>query len=63
MNWTDHAVSGLFASAVTYGHGTYVSIDNLKFRRSSDGIGWDPVVQQSGSATTFLWVTFGPTGN
>lgn len=57
--WTDHPVTGLFAGAVAYGHGTYVAIDNTTARRSTDGLTWSAAIPLGGT-NALGWIAFGP---
>lgn len=58
--WTDHTVAGISGGAIAYGHGTYVTLQASKRRRSTDGITWEPPVSDdSGDANSLETITFG----
>ena len=57
--WSDHPVKGLFAYAVAFGHGTYVSFNVTAVRRSTDGLVWSAAVDVGGT-NSLDWLAFGP---
>jgi hypothetical protein len=58
--WMDRVEPSALRSDLTYGHGTYLALENGKIYRSSDGVTFKKVLDNAGKSDAIGALAFGP---